>query len=145
MSPSPCSSSLEDDFPADRDEDDVDEKGAGFELLVDECLERATGLGSHAHLAALVEEVVRAAEGDEHPNATSLPHGAEVAVERLERFRNRIVARRLIEWRRFGRCRCGRAGRSRSGRSGCAILLGRSALASPCGQRQAHNEDRQAA
>ena len=41
---------LENDFPADWNEGDVDEKVAGFELLVDEFLERVTGLG-----ASLVE------------------------------------------------------------------------------------------
>jgi hypothetical protein len=82
---------LEDAIAADRNKGHVHGNGRRLQPLVQEVFEQLCGLIGRTVLFRLVDEVVRLAEGDEHPDVPALDHGFEIALPwRKERSHRRV-------------------------------------------------------
>ena len=87
----PLDQRLQQPVATDRNECDRHHERAGLQPLVQERLERLACLVGGAALLGVVEEVIGAAEGDEHPDVPPLHHAVEIAFPRLEHRGNRFV------------------------------------------------------
>ena len=100
MSTLPAASAGIELLPRHRHHHDVHLEVAGLQLRVQVRLELLQRLEGHAAFLALIDEVVRAIEGDADANRAALDHRVEIAGERLiERLlHGRPARRRTATW-----------------------------------------------